>query len=275
MKFINLIILSLFLIVSTADAYAADEESVYDRVMRTGKIRCGYVVWPPYLLKDPNTGEFSGLSYDYMKALAEELDLQVEWTEEVGWGNFGAGLDADRYDMMCVGVWQSGQRARAALLSRPIYFNSMFAYAREDDDRFDNGAEAINDPGVKIVVIDGDITQSVRRMNFPQTQEYAVPEFADSSQLVLSVATKKADITFEAPMNVKRYNENAEVKLKMVGNGVPMRVFGNVYAYKKNEFAFKHMMDTAIEAINTSGVGPAFIAPYEPEFKPIAAGYRQ
>jgi ABC-type amino acid transport substrate-binding protein len=89
-KMIRLLNVLLFLLFfcCAIPVFAADKETSYDRVMRTGVIRCGYVEWPPYLLKDPNTQEFSGLIYDYMMAIGKDLGFKVEWSESVGWGIF-------------------------------------------------------------------------------------------------------------------------------------------------------------------------------------------
>ena len=68
-----------FMVPQNADSGAVslpkEKESVYERVIRTGKIRCGYAVWQPVLMKDPNTGAFSGVYYDYMNLLAARLGL--------------------------------------------------------------------------------------------------------------------------------------------------------------------------------------------------------
>lgn len=58
----NKILLSFFLLlVFAASAWAGDaKESAYDRVMRTGTIRCGYFIWPPGFSIDPNVGKRSG-----------------------------------------------------------------------------------------------------------------------------------------------------------------------------------------------------------------------
>lgn len=39
----------------------ANKESTYEREMRTGELRCGYFSWKPAFIKDPNTGEMSGI----------------------------------------------------------------------------------------------------------------------------------------------------------------------------------------------------------------------
>src|SRR5438874_1363658 len=89
----------------TPTAIQVSANVVYDRVMSSGVIHCGYVVYPPGLLKDPNTGKLSGVFYDIMESAAKSLQLRLEWTEEVGWGSMIEGLQANRYDMICSPVW--------------------------------------------------------------------------------------------------------------------------------------------------------------------------
>lgn len=54
--------------------------------MATRTLRCGYGLWEPAVMRDPNTGEVSGLFVDIMEALGELTDIEIEWMEEVPWG---------------------------------------------------------------------------------------------------------------------------------------------------------------------------------------------
>lgn len=249
-----------------------------ERVIKNGVIRCGYIVYSPYVIKDPNTSEFSGLAYDYTNALAAELDLKVEWVEETGWGSFHEGLNTGRYDMMCVPVWQGGQRARVSLLTRPAFYNMMHAFVRESDARFDGQLSSINSADITVATIDGDITQNIRKNIFPLTKELALPQAADSAQRPLAIVTKKADVFFDIKNNVDLYNKNAKdgEKLKTAANGEPVRRFGNSYAVKIGETGLKNMLDSAIEAINASGEAQIILNKYpEAGFVAIADGYHQ
>lgn len=63
MKKLLLAIVLLFF--STLSVQAKDaHETAYDRIMRTGVIRCGYIPYAPGLTKDLKTGEFGGIFYD-------------------------------------------------------------------------------------------------------------------------------------------------------------------------------------------------------------------
>ena len=248
-------------------------ESVFDRVMRTKTIRCGYISYPPYLIKDANTGAMSGVSYEYMVALASEMGVKLEWAEEVGWGNFYEGLETNRYDMFCIPVWQSGQRAVTATLSRTVYFNALYAFARADDNRFDSSFEAVNHETVTVTAIDNDPSMSVANQKFPNARKLAGPQNADGATMIANVTTGKADILLENYDNVIRYNQNAQVKLKAIADVKPVRLFGHVYAIKKGELQFKAALDASIETINTDGSASAILSKYKQNFIPIAVGY--
>src|SRR5262245_43590530 len=75
-------------------------DEVYDRVIKAGKIRCGYVVYPPSCIKDPNSGKLSGIVVDTVRSAGESLGLEIDFTEEAAWGSMIEGLQTDRYDLV-------------------------------------------------------------------------------------------------------------------------------------------------------------------------------
>lgn len=256
-------------------AQARAGESVYDRVMKTGTLRCGYVVWGDQLQKDPNTGEMSGMTYDLVNAVGRELGLKIEWTEETGWGTFAEGLNTGRYDMMCTLVWASGDRAKAALLTKPLAFTAMYAFARADDDRFESGLQSLNDPAVSIAVVEGDPTQSLRARRFPNAKEVALSASTDMGAYLLTVPTGKADVMLGDSAVVAKYNESAapEAKLKATAGGTPVQMFSDVFAVKNGEERLQYLINIAIDIVNNSGEGPAIVGPHGPTFLPAAPAY--
>src|SRR5258708_19158322 len=60
--------------------------TLYDTVVSSGRLRCGYTIDPPGCLKNPNTGKLSGIGIETIELIGKHLGLKVEWTEEVDWG---------------------------------------------------------------------------------------------------------------------------------------------------------------------------------------------
>ncbi len=141
--------------------------SVFDRIMETKTLRCGYIVYPPSLIKDVNTGAFSGISYDIITRLAKDLGLNVEWKEEVGPASMIEGLNTGRYDLMCTSVWTDSLRGTVALFTTPVYYTAMNVYARTGDNRFNGNLAAINSPSITIATLDGGLAARIASEDYP------------------------------------------------------------------------------------------------------------
>ena len=240
-------------------------ETALARVLRTQTLRCGYVLSEPYLLRDPNTGRFSGIAFDTMTALTKELGLKLDWAEETGWGSFQEGLNAGKFDAMCVPVYQSGARAKIALLTTPLFYDTLFMTKREGDPRFDS-RESINQPSVRIKTIDN-VTMSVKDDLFPQAQEDFAVQAVDETQLYLDVAARKADVGFGNQGGLRRFNASSPTKLAFALGGQPVRLFATSLAVKLGETDLKNALDTSIAALTTAGVTQKIVAPYAPQFQ--------
>lgn len=260
--FMRFIFTALLAVAAATPALAAGKDTAYDRVVRTGTIRCGYFAWPPYLMKDPNTGAMSGINHDYMEAVGKTLGLKIEWTEEVSPGTAIAGLDAGRYDVMCSSLWPDEARLKHALLTAPTLYSAVYAVARWDDARFDGKAGAINAPATTIAALEGEVTFYLARDDYPEAKILSLPQMSDGAELLQSVASRKADVTFVDRGIVDDFNKTNGNALKIVENLPPARVFPEVLAVSKDEIRLKMMIDNAIGLINDRGLPATLIAKY-------------
>ena len=271
-----LALIAILLVSPFLSSFAAENESVYDRVMRTGVIKCGYIIYPPAILKDPNTGEISGVFHDLMEEAAKRLSLKVEWTVETGWANFINELKSDRFDMMCGTGWANSARGREASPLKPLYYSGVYAWVKADDTRFDKSLSAINHPDRKVATIDGSTSDLVARADFPKAQVVSLTELSAYSDLPLAVTTGKADATFIEKYAAELFLQSNPGTIKNIGT--PLRVYGNVMWVKKGQEDFKEMVDLAMEEIlNTNFLEQTFkkyeVPPnaYYPAVKPYEA----
>ncbi len=276
--FILMLIISFVMakIVFNNPPSAVHEETLKEKVIAAGKIRVGYIVTTPQqLAKDPNTGELYGMFYDIVEEVGKKLNLEVEWTEEVGWGTMIEGLAQGRYDIVGSPVWPNSARALKADFSIPVTYNVMYAYARENDARL-NTLEDINSENIRVTVVDGTTAQFLTAQRFASAQVVSLPQLSAQSDLLLNVASDKADVVFIDPFVANTFlQNNPKVSLKKIGNEV-VRVDGNALVFNSGEIEFKNMIDTVLREEINSGFIDKLLAKYDTfgnSFYPSAPPY--
>lgn len=253
------------------------KETVYDRVIKSGKLRAAYISYPPACMKDAISGKMSGIFVETIEKAAENCGLKVEWTEEVGWGAQIEGLEADRYDVVGSPVWANPTRGKMTTLSIPVYYSGIGIYVREDETRFGGDWTAINSDKVRIGTIDGETGDLIARTQFPSANRVSLPQLADISQLFLEVTNNKADVLFAEPYYGYKFLESNPKSVKNIAAENPIRVLGNCYMLKRDQVRMKHMLDVAIEDLLNSGYVDQLLAKYEPTpgtFYRVARPYR-
>ena len=238
-------------------------ESLYERVIRTGKIRAGYAVYYPLCIKDPNTGKLSGIGVEALQLVAKKLGLEVEFNEEVGWGNMIEGLRAGRYDVMASTVWPIPSRAKQAAFSKPLLYSPVYLYSRKGDTRFTGHQESINCKQVTISTVDGEAAQAIADSDFPQASRLSMPQMTDIAQNFLNLTSHKADIAIADPEFALKFLQNNPGSIQNISGDKPIRVSPNCWIFNRGEFEFKSMIDTVIEEVVNSGAMDRIINKYE------------
>jgi len=267
-SYLSLLILPMVLVIascvsSSNSMQMVNKQSLYDRVIQTGKIRCAYAVFFPACMKDPNTGKLFGIGVETVELVAKKLGLQVEWTEEVGWGTMVEGLQTGRYDMIASPIWTNAHRAKRAAFSRPLYFSPVFVYVKKGDKRFAGHLERIDSPDVKIATIDGETAQVIAESDFPKAKRLSLPQMTDCSQMLLNVATGKADVTILEPAFTNQFIRHNPISIENICLEKPIRVFPNCWMFNRGEFEFKAMIDTVLDEVINSGAMDKIINKYE------------
>lgn len=251
-------------------------ETTFEHVLKTGAIRCAYAPNPPTFIKDPNTGQFSGIFYDVMEEVGRRLHLKINWVEEVGYGVIAEGFQTDRYDAFCATVWPTAERSRSASFTIPIYYSPVGIIVRTNDHRFDNNYGKLDDPAIHLAVRDGDISDSFAQAAFPRATRVGVPELSDTVQQLDDVAHNKADATITEPALLYRYLAANPGSLVDIASAHPLRVSPNTIMIKPNDPQFKMMLDVALQELLNSGFIDKVLQKYQkdPVFMPVALPYR-
>ena len=260
--FILVIILSIVTTIATAYVIGARwhggnsqsilRETAYERVMRTGTLRCAYVVYPSLFERDPNTGAFSGVYYEIINEIGRQLSLKIEWTEEVGTANAFEGFKTGRYDVLCAPLTPTPGRARAADFTVATAYSPFNAYVRAGDTRFDHAAEKFNDPAVKIAVLEGELSHIVASEDFPKATLIAMPNLTGITETLVQVTTGKADMAITEPTIAGGFMAKNPGKMKRA-EIPPLRMQAMSIAVPVGDIALKDMLDITLGTLHDTG----------------------
>lgn len=247
----------------TTSTVAEKKETAYERVLRTGTLRCGYTVWPPYVMnKDINSGELSGAAKDIIEEAAQNLSLKVEWVEEAAWGTFPEALKAGRFDAMCTPVGVFAHRAREVRFTIPAFYSPIYGYVRADDTRFDNGFEGLNDPSMRISAQDGEGSAMIAQKHFPKATLVSIQQLSDLAQIFLNVTNNKADIVFNTPDAAQGFIDKNPGKLKRVGTQ-PFETYSIAYSVAMSEPNLQDMLSTALIELQNKDIINRYLNHYD------------
>lgn len=120
MKFRFVLFAVLGLLCSMLTAQAQSPEGYWQEVQQRGVLRCGAAIAPPHVIRDPLSGEYSGLFVDFCKEFGEKvLGVKVEMVETT-WDNMIAGLQASRWDL-AMAINRQPKRALSITFSEPLW----------------------------------------------------------------------------------------------------------------------------------------------------------
>lgn len=270
--------LLVFLCLISFNAEASEKESAYERVMRTGTIRCGYILLPPEMMRDVNTNEFSGLSYDIWAEIARRLNLKIDWTEEVNFQGMTTGLENGRYDAVCFSLYRYTGQIPVADFSVPLFYSGTGIFVRSDDNRFDNDISSINDPNITISTVDGEMAQFIAAEDFPAAKTMAMPQFTDLTMMMKNVETKKADVAFVNNLVAEGYLQANPGKLKNIAADNPLRLFSHGFMFPKGEYDFVKMIDLTLSEMHDHGTIEKILDKYDPSgstYFRVSSGYKK
>ena len=262
---ILIIIVSLITVKFSGSAVKdSSGNSVYDRVIASGVIRACYTAFPPAFIIDPNTKKLSGIFYETLNKAAGNMGLKVDWNTEVGWGDAIGALNSGKCDIIGSDSWSNSTRGKSAEFIQPLFYSSINAYVRADDNRFNNDITVANNANYKMVTLDGESSQVIAAQDFPNAKTVQLPQLTDASQLFVNVVDGKGDMTFQDSSTADQYMKNNPGKIKLVST--PLVVYGDVMMVKKGEFSLKTSLDNAINELQNNGYINSIISKYEKEY---------
>ena len=239
------------------------KESVYQRVMRTGTVRCGYSSWNPLFFIDPTSGEKRGIFHDATEEIGNRLGLKIVWQEEIGWGTIVEALKTGRVDMACAGYWLNSGRIKNLSSSSAQLYSPLYVYVRQADTRSFNSMDDLNSDQLTSVSIDGSFENQVDAKRFPKAKPLTLPETNTNSDELETLTSGKADFLVLDSASADGYIANNPNKIRRLFPNQPAVVFPTVMLLPPEDAQFKEMIDDALRSIEYDGTLDTILKTYK------------
>jgi polar amino acid transport system substrate-binding protein len=175
----------------------ADDTSAWQSVKKAGVLRCGAAVAPPYVMRDPKTGEYSGFFADLCRNFGQNvLKVKVEFVDTT-WDNIVAGLQSDKWDLS-MALNDTPEREQAIAFSAPATDYNVSLVYNKNNPKIPKGAHSLADidkPGVTIAVMSGTAQDKAISAVIKQAQIMRLP---GNDETRLALMSKRADLLADA-----------------------------------------------------------------------------
>jgi len=181
---------------SATAAQAETAEGYWQGVQKAGTLRCGAAVAPPYVMRDPATGEYSGFFADLCREFADVLKVKPEFVDTT-WDNIVAGLQAGKWDLS-LALNRTPTRAMAVQFSIPAMEYQISLAYNKNNPKITAGAASVADidkAGVTLAVMSG--TAQDKAIS-AAVKNATIMRLPGNDETRLAVTSKRADILVDA-----------------------------------------------------------------------------
>jgi polar amino acid transport system substrate-binding protein len=177
-------------------AMAQTAEGYWQGVQKSGTLRCGAAVAPPYVMRDPASGEYSGFYADLCREFAEVLQVKPEFVDTT-WDNIVAGLQAGKWDVS-LALNRTPARAMAVQFSIPAMEYQISLAYNKDNPKIPAGAASVSDidkADVTLAVMSGTAQDKAISAAVKTATILRLPT---NDETRLAVVSRRADILVDA-----------------------------------------------------------------------------
>jgi polar amino acid transport system substrate-binding protein len=180
----------------------AQEKSDLQVIRDKGVVRVGAVHAPPYYVKDPASGKWSGLVPDIAELLFGKINIKVEYVE-TQWGTAVAGLQSDKFDL--IGAYNATpERALAIDFTRPIgYLLVGVVTLKSDADKWKSW-QGVDLGTTRIAAVDGAGTTKAAESVLKNVKWVRT---ASNDAMLLELESGRADIILSNHPTLLKYIE--------------------------------------------------------------------
>ena len=144
------------------------QESTFEKIKKAKTIKVGYIIYPPMVTKNPNTGKLNGHFIATIKDIADQAGWKLKFIE-TDWSGFAAGLNSRRFDLSIAPTFTTIPRLTKVSFTQPLIYAGNSAIVRANDKRFTQITD-FNNKEVTLAVTQGEAGHEYALANLPEAK---------------------------------------------------------------------------------------------------------
>jgi len=225
------------------------KEDAFSKIKRTGVLRVGYIVAPPWIIRDPKTGELTGTSIDTIKEIARVMEVKLEY-EEANFATFAAGLQSGKYDLSIAPIFSTIPRAKVVAFTQPQMYIGNSALVRRNESRFKT-LQDIDKDGVVVAVTQGEQGHEYAKANFKKAQ-IKIISGGDQSMTYSDVLSGRADVALGDAWFIGKFvSEHPEARDLFAGN--PYNLTPCAWSVRYEDMPLLTFINTSLDFLDSTG----------------------
>ena len=238
-----------------------------EEIIRSKKINLGYVNYPPLMIRDPRTGQLSGVFIEALNKVFTEINIKPVWVEQT-WATFAASLQSGQIDVFIGASFATPQRSLALAFTQPFAFmgNGVVVRKKDAEGRFKDFKDLhdFDKPGLTIVSPLGGAPHDYLKANFKHAKIVAV-ESTHQSTGSLEVLSGRADASYwDSFVSARDVAKNPNELIDLFAEN-PLNVSPISWSIRQNQPNLLAFLNTVLQYMETNGTWRAFEIKYKSE----------
>lgn len=189
-------VLAIAMATATPAQAQSSGDGYWQGVQKAGVLRCGAAVAPPYIMRNPATGEYSGFFADLCRDFAAALKVKPQFVDTT-WDNIVAGLQSGKWDLS-LALNRTPTRAMAVQFSHAAMEYEISLVYNKTNSKLPANAKSVADidkPGITLAVMSG---TSQDKAISAAVKKATILRLPTNDETRLALTSKRADMVVDA-----------------------------------------------------------------------------
>lgn len=247
-------------VLMTLGAVSVGQARSFEDIVASKTMRIGVAMEDQQAMRDPKSGELSGVWIDGIRRLFAALDLEPEFVE-TKYSTFVAALQAEQFDVFISG-FMTPPRALVLEYTRPVVFLGQSASAlKKNAGKFKTLAD-LNNPDVIIATQLGSSNHQFAKQFLPKATIRAI----DSNDMTaggMEVLSGHATVAIQNAFAIARFVKMHDDSMVDLFADKPFNVLPVAWAIKSGNPRLLSFLNSMLDYMTTNGIWDTVAAKYK------------